>query len=69
MRSEEVVRENPQLPLINIPIKPTPLARIYTKKIENRGLFLVCAAPVMAADGTVAGVIYGGMLLNGETGS
>jgi two-component system NtrC family sensor kinase len=67
LRSEEVVRENPQLPpLINIPIKPTPLARIYTKKIENRGLFLVCAAPVMAADGTVAGVIYGGLLLNGE---
>ena len=67
LRSEEVVRENPLLPqLINIPIKPTPLARSYTKKIENRGLFLVCAAPVMADDGTVAGVIYGGMLLNGE---
>jgi two-component system NtrC family sensor kinase len=67
LRPEEVVRENPQLPrLMNIPIKPTPLARIYTKKIENRGLFLVCAAPVMAADGTVVGVIYGGLLLNGE---
>lgn len=67
LRSEEAVRENPQLPLLmNIPIKPTPLSRTYTKKIENRGLFLVCAAPVMAADGTVAGVIYGGQLLNGE---
>jgi len=67
LRSEEVVRENPQLPpLMNISIRPTPLARIYTKQIENRGLFLVCAAPVMAADGTVAGVIYGGQLLNGE---
>ena len=65
--SEQVVRENPQLPsLMNIPIKPTPLARIYTKQVENRGLFLVSAAPVMASDGTVAGVIYGGMLLNGE---
>jgi two-component system NtrC family sensor kinase len=51
---------------MNIPIKSTPFARIYTKKIENRGLFLVCAAPVMAPDGTVAGVIYGGLLLNGE---
>ncbi|MDR3580587.1 MAG: cache domain-containing protein [Oryzomonas sp.] len=67
LRSEEAFRENPQLPpLMNIPIKPTPLARIYTKQIENRGLFLVCAAPVMAADGTVAGVVYGGLLLNGE---
>ncbi len=67
LRSEDAVRENPQLfPLMNIIIKPAPLARIYTKKIENRGLFLVCAAPVMAADGTVAGVIYGGLLLNGE---
>jgi two-component system NtrC family sensor kinase len=67
LRSEEAIRENPQLPpLMKIPIKPTPLARIYTKEIESRGLFLVCAAPVMATDGTVAGVIYGGMLLNGE---
>jgi two-component system, NtrC family, sensor kinase len=67
LRPAEAVRENPLLPpLMNIAIRPTPLARIYTKQIENRGLFLVCAAPVMAADGTVAGVIYGGQLLNGE---
>jgi len=67
LRSEDAGRENPALPLLmNIPIKPTPLARIYTKQVETRGLFLVCAAPVMAADGAVAGVIYGGLLLNGE---
>ncbi|KAB0665329.1 HAMP domain-containing protein [Oryzomonas japonica] len=67
LRPEQVVRENPQLPsLMNIPLKPTPLARTYTKQVENRGLFLIAAAPVIAADGTVAGVIYGGMLLNGE---
>ncbi len=58
--------ENPRLrAAMSIPVKTTPHARMYTKKIEERGLFQVAAAPVMAPDGSVAGVIYGGVLLNG----
>lgn len=67
LSSEQAARENPQLPqLINIPTRQTPHARPYSKQAENRGMFLVAAAPVMAHDGTVAGVLYGGVLMNGD---
>jgi two-component system NtrC family sensor kinase len=60
-------RENPRLPLVMaLSVKATPHARRYTKKVEERGLFLVAAAPVLAPDGSVVGAIYGGVLLNGN---
>jgi two-component system NtrC family sensor kinase len=67
LSEEQAVRENSQLPQkIAITIKATPHARPYFRKIENRGMFLVAAAPILAADGRVAGVLYGGILLNGD---
>ena len=60
-------RENPQLSqMMALPLKATANARQYAKKVEERGLFQVSATPVVAPDGTVAGVIYGGVLLNGD---
>lgn len=60
-------RENSLLlPVMSLPVKATVHARPYKKKIEDRGLFQVSAAPVLAPDGSVAGVIYGGVLLNGN---
>lgn len=62
---ECAARENPGLPaLMAIPVKPTPHAGRRTPSIEGRGMFLVAAAPIMAANGDVAGVVYGGVLLN-----
>jgi len=59
--------ENPRLPhQMSLPIKATAHARLYTKKIEERGLFQVAAAPIHAPDGSVIGVVYGGVLLNGD---
>jgi len=64
---EQAARENPLLPQqIAIQIRATPHARPYFKRIENRGLFLVAASPILAADGSVTGVLYGGTLLNGD---
>ncbi|HEY3309149.1 MAG TPA: cache domain-containing protein [Desulfuromonadaceae bacterium] len=63
--AEQVARENPRLPaLMTIPIRSTPRARIYTRKIEDRGMFLVAAAPVKGPGGEISGVVYGGLLLN-----
>ena len=67
LSAAQAERENPLLPpLMSLPVKATAHARPYTKKAEERGLFQVAAAPVLAADGSVAGVIYGGVLLNGD---
>lgn len=61
-------RENPQLPsMMSLPVKATAHARLYTKKVEERGLFQVAAAPVLAPDGSVSGAVYAGVLLNGNT--
>jgi len=60
-------RENPLLPpVMSLPVKATAHARLYTKKVEERGLFQIAAAPVLAPDGSVTGVVYGGVLLNGD---
>jgi two-component system NtrC family sensor kinase len=67
LSAAQAERENPQLPpLMSLPVKATAHARQYTKKVEERGMFLVAAAPVLAPDGSVAGVVYGGVLLNGN---
>lgn len=65
--AEQAARENPSLPQqISIPTRQTPHARPYSRQAENRGMFLVSAAPVLEPDGTVSGVLYGGVLLNGD---
>ncbi|MSN24943.1 MAG: HAMP domain-containing protein [Geobacter sp.] len=67
LSAEQAAVENPLLPQqINIPTKQTPHARPYSRRAENRGMFLVAAAPVLAHDGSVSGVLYGGVLMNGD---
>lgn len=67
LSAEQAAQENPLLPQqISIPTRQTPHARPYSRQAENRGMFLVAAAPVLAHDGTVAGVLYGGILMNGD---
>ncbi len=67
LSAEQAALENPLLPQqISIPIRQTPHARPYSRQAENRGMFLVAAAPVLAHDGSVAGVLYGGVLMNGD---
>ena len=67
LSTPQAERENPLLPpVMSIPVKATAHARLYTKKVEERGLFQVAAVPVLAPDGSVTGVVYGGVLLNGD---
>lgn len=44
-------------------IKPTPHARLTPKKIEDRGMVMVAAAPIQRG-ATVLGAVYGGVLVN-----
>lgn len=68
LSAEQAARENPRLPgEMAIAVRPTPHARLYTAKIEERGMFLVAAAPIKGAGGEVTGAVYGGMLLNGDS--
>jgi len=65
---ERLARENPSLAkAISITIKATPRSRSTTRSSEDRGLLLVAAAPLLAADGSVAGVLQAGQLLNGDS--
>lgn len=67
LTSEQAALENPRLPQqLHIPTKQTLHARPYSRQAVNRGMFLVAAAPVFAHDGTVAGVLCGGVLMNGD---
>lgn len=67
LSAEKAEIENPQLPMaMAIAIKATPHARLYTTKIEARGMFLVAAAPVKTASGEIVGVAFGGQLLNDD---
>jgi len=68
LSAAEAGRENPLLPgAMSLLVKATAHARPYTKNVEERGLFQVAAAQVLAPDGSVAGVVYGGVLLNGNS--
>ena len=67
LSAPQAERENPLLPpMMSLPVIATAHARLYTKKVEERGLFQVASAPVLAPDGSVTGVVYGGVLLNGD---
>ncbi|RII26922.1 MAG: histidine kinase [Geobacter sp.] len=64
---EQAGQENPRLPQeMTIAVKATPHARLYSTKAEQRGMFLVAAAPVKSASGELCGVVYAGQLLNGD---
>ncbi|KAF0219053.1 MAG: integral membrane sensor signal transduction histidine [Geobacteraceae bacterium] len=66
---EELLKDNPRLAeRVVIPVQATPRARQYTKKYERAGMFLVAAAPVKNAGGAVVGALYGGIMLNNNTG-
>jgi len=43
---------------------PTPHAKPRSEKAEDSGMFLMAAVPVGEQDGTMVGVLYGGILLN-----
>ncbi|GAM09863.1 sensor protein ZraS [Geobacter sp. OR-1] len=65
--ASEAGKENPLLPgLMQVPIKETPHARTYAKKVEDRGMFLVAASPLKSAAGKTVGAVYGGTLLNND---
>ena len=48
-------------------IRATPRARAVTGGSEQRGLMLVAAAPLLMADGQVAGALQAGFMLNGDS--
>jgi len=65
---ERLALENPALAIAApVAIKPTPHARSVSMGAERRGLLLVAAAPVHDANGSVAGVLLAGKLLNGDS--
>jgi two-component system NtrC family sensor kinase len=67
MTKLQAERENPLLSAaMTLPIRATLHSRLYSKKVEERGLFQVAAAPVLTLDGSVVGAVYGGILLNGD---
>jgi len=45
-------------------IIPTPKARPRKEKEETSGMMLKAAAPIVAQDGTLLGILYGGNLIN-----
>ena len=64
---DEIAREGSDLSQrAAIPVVPTPHARPLDEQVVRSGLFLVAAAPVRDAGGTVSGALYGGVLLNGN---
>ena len=57
--------ENPGLrELARLPLVPTPLARPTPRRELTDGMAMLAAAPVIAGDGKMLGVLYGGRLLN-----
>lgn len=64
---QRLALENPELAsTVSMAIKATPRSRSTTRRSEDRGLLLVAAAPLLAADGSVTGVLQAGQLLNGD---
>lgn len=47
-----------------IPLIPTERARPTEKSIEDRGMVIETAVPILGSEQTVQGVVYGGILLN-----
>jgi two-component system NtrC family sensor kinase len=65
----ELAKENARLPeRARIALAATPRARPTERTVESAGMMLLAAAPVLDPDGGLLGVLYGGMLLNRDTG-
>ena len=66
---DRLLAENPLLAgRAVIPVKATPHARHNAGETERSGMFLVSAAPVKDGNGAIVGALYGGVLLNGNSG-
>lgn len=66
---DELLQESPQLAeRAVIMVRPTPRSKLYAKREQRAGLFLVAASPVRDAGGAVVGALYGGMMVNGNNG-
>jgi two-component system NtrC family sensor kinase len=62
---EELAKESPELAQqARIQIVPTAKAKSTTQTEQDSGMIIKAAAPVLAYDGTLIGVLYGGKLLN-----
>lgn len=67
LSSLQASQENPLLPdQILVPLLPSQHAVPTTRTAEQRGLFLVAAAPITAADGEINGALLAGQLLNND---
>jgi two-component system NtrC family sensor kinase len=61
----EIARESAELAQrAAMEITPTPMAGPSGKRSETSGMMFKAAAPVLASDGRLVGVLYGGVLIN-----
>lgn len=61
----QAAQENPLLPdQMLVPLVPSQHAEPTSRSAEQKGLFLVAAAPIKAADGELHGALVAGLLLN-----
>ncbi|NJD38179.1 MAG: histidine kinase [Geobacter sp.] len=61
----QAAQENPLLPeQMLVPLVPSQHAEPTSRSAEQRGLFLIAAAPIRAADGVLHGALVAGLLLN-----
>lgn len=68
LRKEDLKRESEELAdRALLALAATPHARATVRKEESRGMVMFCAAPVWLA-GRIAGVVYGGALVNRNNG-
>ncbi len=63
---EELSKEKSLAERAYLKILPTPKAAPSTKEYEEDGMFMMAASPLKDEKGNVLGVLYGGILLNGN---
>jgi len=64
---EEVLKESPELAQrARIKFVPTEKAKSRSETEETAGMMIKAAVPVFGPDGNLAGVLYGGDLINGD---
>ena len=65
LSSQQAQLEHPALAAaMTIPLQPSPHAVADNRSSEQRGLFMVAAAPLLDSSGMVLGAVYIGQLLN-----
>lgn len=57
------ISEDRHREIVEVPLKPSPDAYPTEKKLENRGLVMMAAAPIRRGN-QIFGAVYGGMILN-----